>query len=141
MCEMQTETKYKSQKVNQNHLSGLMAFILINTGNGIERGEILEHYYYLERRYCGYYTDPCFRPKESKDYEQRYRRANPAVSRTLKRLEKRGLIELIRRKHYAKKVKLTPKGHTIARVLIKAKSRGKQKNQFDRPAKNSEQIL
>jgi len=117
------ETKYSGQKVNHNHLSPLMKFVLLNAADGFERGELVEKFYRLERRYCGYDADLCLRGKQKRDYECRYRRSQPVVSRTLKRLEKRGLVNLIKRRNYIKKICLTQKGIIVAGQLHKTQSR------------------
>ena len=103
------------QKVNQKHLSGLMKAILahIDETDGIERGEIVERVFGLERRYCRFYTDPCMRPKEKQDFERRYRCVQPVVSRCLRKLENRGLVRLIRHGRYVKKVDLTLQGRML----------------------------
>jgi len=115
--DMSLKVKYRSQKLNHNHLSPLMEFILLNAGDGIERGQIVEKFYGLERRYCGWYTDPCFTPKEKRDYEHRYRRIQPVVTRALNRLAVRGLVQLIRRGLYVKEIRLTSEGKSIAQHL------------------------
>jgi len=117
---MTVGAKYKSQKVNRNSLSELMKFILCHIGDGIERGEIVEKYYGLERRYCGYYTDPCMYPKELRDYEHLYRKKQPVITKTLSRLEKRGLVQLIRQNQYVKRISLTKKGRTVVQELKSA---------------------
>lgn len=114
---MPSELKYENKKVSQNHISALMKFILLSAGGGIQRGEITEKFYGLERRYCGHYTDPCLRRKEKIRYEYQYRRAQPATSKVLKRLERRGLVRLIRHGKYVKEVCLTEKGKLIAQKL------------------------
>ena len=121
--KMLTDSKYKRQKVNQKGLSQLMKFILVNIGDGIDRGEIIARYYGLERRYCKWYTDPCFTPKEKCEYERRYRLVQPAVSRTLMRLESRELIKSTRRGRYIKRIQLTAEGKIIAEKLIRTCSR------------------
>jgi len=107
---MPSEAKYESQKLSQNHLSALMRFILLNADGGIQRGEIVEKFHGLERRYCGWFTDPCFSPKQEKDYECRYNRVQPVVSRTLRRLQRCGFVQLIRHGKYVKELRTTPGG-------------------------------
>lgn len=114
---MLSESKYESPKVNRNRLSMLMRWILEHTGNGIDRGQIVEGFYGLERRYCKWYTDPCFTPKEKWEYERRYRLVQPVVSRTLRRLETRGLVQSTRHGRYAKRIQLTAEGKIIAKEL------------------------
>ena len=114
---MPSELKYENKKVSQNHLSALMKFILLKADGGIQRGDIAEKFYGLERRYCGHYTDPCLRGKEKIRYDQQYRRAQPAISKTLRRLEKRGLVQLVRHGKYVKEVCLTEKGKLTTQKL------------------------
>jgi len=108
---------YGYHKVNRKRLSSLMVEILLCIGDGIERGVLVKHVFGLERRYCGYFSDPCLRGKQKRDYEDRYRRAQPVVTRTLKRMEKRGLVQLIRHSKYVKQVSLTEEGRIVARRL------------------------
>jgi len=115
--EMPSQSKYENRKVSRNHLSALMRFILLNAYGGIPRGEITERFYGLERRYSGYYTDPCLRGKQKSLYESRYRRAQSSISKALRRLEKRGLVRLIRRGQYVKRVYLTEKGRVLSNTL------------------------
>ena len=119
---MPTAGKYKRQKLNQKHLSPLMRFILVNVGDGIHRGEIIEKFYGLERRYIGWDTDPCFRPKKKENYERRYRRAQPALTRALGRLQKRGLVNLVKHSSYVKEIFLTVEGKAVAQTLRAAQS-------------------
>ena len=120
---MPSELKYEMQKVSQqNHISALMRFILLCADGGIQRGEITERFYGLERRYSGYYTDPCLRGKQKSRYDCQYRRAQPAISKALRRLEKRGLVRLIRRGRYVKEVCFTEKGSLLAQILNKDRS-------------------
>ena len=113
---MPSQSKYENRKVSRNHLSALMTFILLNADGGIPRGKITERFYGLDRRYSGYYADPCLRGKQKSRYENRYRRAQPSISR---RLEKRGLVRLIRRARYVKEVCLTEKGSLLTQILHK----------------------
>jgi len=117
--DMLSQSIYEKQKLSQKHLSSLMKFILLNADGGIQRGEIIERFYGLERRYCGYYSDPCLRGKQKSHYERQYRRAQPAISKALRRLEKRGLVRLIRRGRYVKEVCLTEKGSILTQILNK----------------------
>ena len=114
---MATGPKYRSQKVNRYRLSELMKLILCHIGNGIERGEIVEKCYGLERRYCGFYTDPCMYPKELRNYEHLYRKKQPVITKTLSRLEKRGLVRLLMQSQYVKKISLTEQGRTVVQEL------------------------
>ena len=122
---MPSELKYEKQKVSQKHLSALMIFILCNTDGKTERGDIVEGFYGLDRRYCGYYTDPCLRGKQKSCYELRYRRAQSAISKALRRLNERGLICLIRRGRYVKEVCLTEDGFILSRYLTRCKQQSK----------------
>ena len=117
--KMLTESKYKGQKVNQKGLSQLMKFILVNIGDGADRGEIFSHYYGLERRYCSFYTDPCLRGKELRDYEKLYCKKQPVFSKALKRLAEKGLIQLIRHGRYVKEIQLTQEGSLLTNELTK----------------------
>jgi len=115
---MPPESKYEGQKVSQNHLSSLMKCILLSADGGTQRGEIAENFYGLERRYCGgYYVEACLRGRQKDDYDRRYRRAQPAISKALKRLEERGLVRLVRFGRYVKEVCLTEKGTLWAQKL------------------------
>ncbi len=116
---MPSESKYERPKLSQNHLSALMRFILLNTGTGMQRGEIAEQYYDLERRYCGCYIDNCLHGKQKIHYERHYRRAQPAISKALKRLQKRGLIRLIRHGRNVKEVFLTIEGKEVKEQIQK----------------------
>jgi hypothetical protein len=111
---------YEGQKVNRRHLSALMKFILVNVGDGVDRGEIFSRYYCLERRYRGYYTDPCMCGKELREYERLYHNKQPVFSKTLKRLEEKSLVLLIKHGSYVKRIQLTPEGHLVAAQLSKA---------------------
>ena len=108
----------QNQKVSQKRLSKLMRFILVNTGDGIERAEIIAKYYNLDRRYCKFFTDPCFSRQEKRQFDRRFRRAQAAVTKSLDRLEHRGLVELVRRKQYVKDVQLTSAGRIVRQSLI-----------------------
>ena len=98
-----------------------MRFVLLNTGDGIERAEIIAQYYRLSRRYCKHYTDPCFSQREQREFDERFRRAQAAVTKLLDRLEKRGLVELLRCRQYVKRVRLTSNGELVAHTLKHAK--------------------
>jgi len=115
--DRQSLANIRMNKINQKWFSPLMYSILICIGEGIERGELIERLYGLERRYCHWYTDPCLRGKAKRDYEQRYRKAQPALSRSLRRLEKRGLVTLVRKNKYVKAVSLTVKGQVVVSQL------------------------
>lgn len=103
--------------VSRKHLSPLMVRVLLDVGDGIERGELLEKLYRLPRRYCGFDADLCLRGGERQDHERRYHRAQPVLTRSLSRLEKRGLVRLIRRGRYVKGVTLTEEGRCLVREL------------------------
>ena len=117
-----TQRKYGGQKVNHKHLSKLMRAILspIDIDKGVERGELIERIFELPRRYCNFYTDPCMSPKERRKYERCYRRAQPSITRALKRLEERGLVRLTRHKRYVKRLNLTPQGKLFVDMLTSA---------------------
>ncbi len=115
-----SEAKLAKTKVNLNglnRLSELARWILQNTGDGIERGDIIAKYFGIERLYCGFYLDPCFRPKERRRHNRRYRYSQPRVTMTLKRLHQRGLVQLIRHGRYVKEVHLTTEGILMAQKL------------------------
>jgi hypothetical protein len=115
---MPSETKLKKAKVNPNslnRLSELARWILRHTGDGIERGEIVARFYGLERLYCNFYVDPCYRTKERREHERRHRYAQPRVTMTLKRLDQRGLVQLCWHGKYVKEVRITSKGKAVAR--------------------------
>lgn len=115
------------QKVNQKHLSKLMRSVLgcIDSADGtIERGELVAaHYDVGGRRYRSFYVDPCFGKTESRRYNRCYKRAQPAISRCLKKLESRGLVRLIRHRKYVKKIELTAEGRMLVESLIKMKGK------------------
>lgn len=116
---MRTETIYSFSKVSRNRLSHQMKFILVNASDGADRGEIFSNYYGLERRYCGYFTDPCMRVKELREYERLYHDKQPVFSKALKRLEEKGLVSLIKHGSYVKRIQLTPDGQSVVAELIK----------------------
>lgn len=111
-------SKYEGGKVSRNHLSELMKWILLNAGDGIDRGTVIERFYRLERRYCGYDANLCLRGKQKRDYERRYRRAQPVVTRSINRLAKRGLVNPIKPGSYVKLISLTEKGKAVAESLL-----------------------
>lgn len=110
--EKPPQRRYKSRKVSHKRLSRLMRAVLsyIDIDKGVERGEIVECIFGLQRRYCGYFTDPCMSLNEKRKYEHRYRRAQPVLTRCLRKLENRGLVRLIRHGRYVKRISLTPQG-------------------------------
>ena len=112
-----SEANLAIRKVNTIFLSDLARWILLHTGDGIDRAEIVQKFYGLERLYRGWYVDPCFTAKEIFEHERLNRHAQPRVSMTLKRLEKRGFVRLIRRRRYVKKVLLTAQGKTVVEEL------------------------
>jgi len=125
--DMPTESKYEVQKVNNTrHLSRLAMWILLNAGQGIERANIVAKYFNIERLYCGFYVDPCFRPKERRRHNGIYRHSQPRVTMTLKRLEQRGLVRLIRHGKYVKEVCLTEKGKLTTQKLSQIDSGNKR---------------
>ena len=109
------------RKVSGKQLSQLQKFILAHAVNGIERGEIVAEHYGLERRYRGYYADPCFRGKAKHDFNARYRRVQPVVTRSLKRLAERGLVQLVRRGHCVKEIITTVEGRNLLRTISAAR--------------------
>ena len=112
----------QSQKVSHNRLSDLMKFILIHTcDNDIDRADIVARYYNLSRRYRKHYTDPCFSRREQREFDGRFGRAQAAVTKSLRRMEERGLVELLRCRQYVKRVRLTSNGELVAHTLKHAK--------------------
>jgi hypothetical protein len=118
-----SKRKCGSQNLSRKWLSPVMRFILAHGRNGIERGALVECIYGLERRYRGFDVDLCLRGTEKTDYEHRYRRAQPVLSRSLKRLERRGLVTLVRHGQYVKAVTLTDKGRVLAGQLCEGDTR------------------
>ena len=114
---MPTESKYEGQKVNNKRLSELAKWILVNADNGIKRGEIVERYFGIERLYCGFYVDACYSIRGKRRRQRRCRRIQPQLSMALKRMEQRGLVQLIRHRQYVKKICLTAKGEILAQQL------------------------
>jgi hypothetical protein len=92
----------------------------IDIDRGVERGELIECIFGLPRRYCGYFTDPCMTPNEKEKYERCYRRAQPVLSKCLRKLENRGFVRLIRHGRYVKKVDLTQKGRMLKEQVAKS---------------------
>ena len=113
------------QKVNQKHLSKLMRSVLgsIDSADGtIERGELVAaHYDVGGRRYCGFYVDPCYTKPQNRKYNRCYKRAQPAITRCLKKLESRGLVNLLRHGRYIKKIKITAEGKMLIEGLVRRK--------------------
>ena len=115
---MPLEREFNASKVNNiSHLSQLGRWILANAGDGIDRADIVARYFGIQRLYCNFYVDPCFSQKERRRHSHRYRYSQPRVTMTLKRLERRGLVHLIRHGKYVKEVNLTEKGTLIADKL------------------------
>ena len=112
-----SEGKCRGVKVNCKRLSALQAWILGKAVEGIERGEIAEGYYGLERRYCGYHNEVCLSRRKEREYQRRYRRAQSAITRALSRLEECGLVTLIRHRRNVKRVVATEGGRRLALVL------------------------
>jgi len=115
--EMPSEDNLRVPKVNLKRISKLSCWIFQNTGDGIERGEIVAGFYGLPRLYRHFYVDPCFGPKQRREYDRKFRYAQPRVTMALKRLEKRGLIQLICHGKYVKRIRLTERGKTISNEL------------------------
>jgi len=107
-------------KVNHRRLSKLMRAILsyIDIDKGVKRSDLVLRLYNLEQRHCNRHTYPCFGPKEKREYKQRYRCAQAAVTRALKKLENYGLVCLTRHKRYVKRVSLSSGG----RMLMQSKN-------------------
>ncbi len=109
--------KCASRKLSQLRLSGLQERILAHADSGLERGEIAQGEYELERRYRGFYTDPYMSRAGKKSHEVRYRRCQPAITKSLRRLETRGLIKLIRKGPYVKALELTDSGRKLVQEI------------------------
>jgi len=103
--------------VDQYTLTQLMVRLLEKIGDGIERGELFQVLYGLERRYRGYYTDPCFSQWKKSRYEKLYKKAQPILTSTLKRLEGKELVTLHRHRKFVKRVQLTPAGEKVVQQL------------------------
>jgi hypothetical protein len=114
---MLTSNRSATQKRRRRAVSELARWILLNTGDGIERSKIAEGFFKLERLYCGYYLDPCFTISEAKERNSKYKKAQPLITKTVYRLEQLGFVRIIRRKKYVKEVYLTDKGKAIAEEL------------------------
>lgn len=119
---MSAKTKCGVQNVAASGLSPLARWILqrAGAGDGIARGQIAEEFFGLARFYRGFYVDPCLTRTQRRDRDRANRRVQPAITKTLKRLEAAGLIELVRCNRYAKLIRLTEKGITLARDLNNA---------------------
>lgn len=111
------QRKYRSPKVSHKRLSRLMRAVLshIDIDKGVERGELVECIFGLPRWYRGYFTDPCVSANEKRKYERHYRRAQPVLTRCLRKLENRGLVRLTRHGRYVKRINLTPQGVMLTR--------------------------
>jgi hypothetical protein len=116
---MSAKTKCGVQNVAISRLSPLARWILqqAEARDGIERGQIAEGFFGLSRFYRGFYVDPCLTRNQRRDRDRVYRRAQPLISKTLKRLEAAGLIELIRCNHYTKLIRLMARGVELANEL------------------------
>ena len=111
---MLSKTEYSSEKLSHKRLSKLMQWILLYTGDGIERGQIIQDLYGLERGYNGCWADLCLRGKEKIRYDNKYRKVQPVLSKCLNRMEKRNLVKLIRHGRYVKRIHLTTVGRRIS---------------------------
>lgn len=107
----------RGRKVARIRVNPLVRWILQHTGAGVARSEITEGFYGLEPFYRGGYADPCLSPREKRERQTKCRRAQPTITKTLKRLEALGLVELVCRNRYVKAVRLTQKGAELAREL------------------------
>ncbi len=70
------EGEIRRQKVEKTRFSRLGRWILLHTGDGIERGQIAEGFFEIARFYCGFYVDPCLTPREKHEREGRYKKRN-----------------------------------------------------------------
>ena len=112
------ERKSGGQKVN-DPLGKRQKEILCIVGQGIERGEIAEKVFGLERRYRGWDGDLYMGEQRRRRYERRYRQVQPLISQMLKALERRGLVRLTRRRQYVKRVELTDVGRMALAEMAK----------------------
>ena len=118
------EVNCEPQNVNQNHISCLMRNILafIDGSECVDRGELVAAFYDVGgRRYCGCYLDPCYSKTQNRKYRHCYKRAQPAITRCLKKLEGRGLVKLLRHGRYIKKIKITAEGKMLIEGLVRRK--------------------
>ena len=107
----------RGRNVSRSGLSRLQRHILVSAVHGVERGEIIAELYGLERRYRGHHEEALLNCAEELDFQERYRRAQPAVTRALHRLEQRGLAQLERRGACIKQVRLTDDGRQVVDTL------------------------
>lgn len=120
--------KRGARKVAQIRLSPLARWILQHAGAGLARSEIAQEFYGLEPFYSGGYADPCLGPQEKRERQAKCRRAQPAITKALKRLESVGLVELVCRNRYVKAVRLTQRGRLLAEELNNATEPAGHKN-------------
>ena len=95
--------------------------ILCIVGKGIERGAIAAKIWGLERRYRHGNLDVWMSKRKRREYERKYRQAQPLITQTLRALEKRGLVELVRHGKCVKEVHLTGEGRRIAQGLMETR--------------------
>ena len=114
---MTVERESEAPKVNTGRLSKLACWILQNTGDGIDRADIVARHFGVDRLYCGFYVDPCFGPTERRRHDRQYRHAQPRVTMTVKRLAKRGLVRLVRHGKHVKRICLTDRGRAMSNAL------------------------
>lgn len=82
--------KRGARKVAQIRLSPLARWILQHAGAGLARSEIAQEFYGLEPFYSGGYADPCLGPREKRERQAKCRRAQPSITKALKRLNPSG---------------------------------------------------
>jgi len=109
-----------------SRLSKLQRWILHHAGEGMERSRIAEGYFGLQRRYVGWYTDPYMSRNVKKKYEARYRRRQPAITKSLLRLEDRGLVKLVRHGRCVKAVELTDVGRNLLAQIAENNGRARE---------------
>jgi len=112
------EDRYESQKVEKTRLSPLARWIVLNAGDGIERGKIAEAFFQIPRFYCGYYVDPCLTSNEKNEHAGKYRKAQPLITKTLLRLQQLGLVELVKHGKCVKEIRSTTAGRAVAEQLV-----------------------
>jgi hypothetical protein len=105
------------QKVNLK-LGARQKAILCIVGEGIERGEIAWRLWALERRYHHGNLDIWMSERKRREYERKYRRAQPVICKSLRRLCRLGFVELVKHGAYVKEVRLTLEGTKAVQGLL-----------------------
>jgi len=107
-----------AQKVNHS-LSKLQKLILVRAADGgVRRADVVAEFYGLERRYRGHHDEACLSRPREREYQRQYHCAQATVTRALRRLEARGLVQPVRTAGgYAKRIKLTDDGRQVVDTL------------------------